>query len=84
MCDIALDYVSENNIKFNPLKCQMINYSENRNIVFNLDGVGTDLGHIIGPNICSNIMQDASYALRRVKYVLNNFIPRSYNVKCQL
>ena len=92
MCDIALDYASEYDIKFNPLKCQLINYSDNTNVLFNFDGVvlkaeskGTHLGHIIGPNVCSGVMQDASYTLiRSVNSVLHNFIHCSYHVKYQL
>jgi hypothetical protein len=92
MCAIALDYASEYDIKFNPLKCQMINYSNNINVVFNFDGValkadykGIHLGHIIGPNVSSDVIQDASYTLiRSVNSVLHNFIHCSYNVKYQL
>ena len=29
MCDIALDYASEYDINDNPLKCQLINFSDN-------------------------------------------------------
>ena len=40
MCDIALDYASEYDIKFNPLKCQLINFSANNtDIEINFDGV---------------------------------------------
>ena len=53
MCDIALDYASEYDIKFNPLEWQLIYFSDNNNNTeFNFDGValsaeskGTHLGH---------------------------------------
>ena len=92
MCDIALDYASEYDIKFNPLKCQLINYSDEQNMVFIFNGValkaeckGTHLGHIIGSNVYSDVIQDASYTLiRSVNSVLHNFLHCSYNVKYQL
>ena len=93
MCDIALDYASEYDIKFNPLKCQLINFSDNNNNTeFNFDGValsaeskGTHLGHIIGVNVNNDILQDASYTLtRNVNSVLHNFMHCSYFVKYKL
>jgi len=39
MRDITLDYAPENDFKFIPLKCRLINYSDNINIVANFDGV---------------------------------------------
>jgi len=91
MCYMALDYTSEYDLKFNRLKCRMINYSDNINIVFIFDGVdlnakseGPHSGDIIGPKVFSNLIQDASYTLaHHVNYVLNNFTHCSYNVKYQ-
>ena len=34
MCEIALNYASEYDIKFNPLKCQLINYSDVDDVTF--------------------------------------------------
>ena len=42
VCDISLDNASEYDIKFNyPLKCHLINFSDNNNadILFTFDGV---------------------------------------------
>ena len=62
------------------------------NLLFNSDGVplkaeckGNHLGHIVGPNVCSDVIQDSSYTLIcSVNSVLHHFIHCSYNVKCQL
>ena len=64
----------------------------NAYLVFNFDGValkaeckGNHLGLVIGPNICSDVIQDVSYTLiRSVNSVLRNFIHCLYNVKYQL
>ena len=78
---------SEYDIKFNPLKCQLINFSDNNNNTeFNFDGValsaeskGTHLGHIIGVNVNNDILQDASYTLtRNVNSVLHTCMHCSY------
>ena len=93
MCDIALDYASKYDIKFNPFKCQLINFSNNNNNTeFKFDGValsahskGTHLGHIIGVNVNNDILQDASYTLtRNVNSVLHNVMHCSYFVKYKL
>ena len=64
-------------------------YNHNIKIEFNFDGIDlkaesqdTHIGHIIEPNVCSDVIQDASYSLiHGVKYVLNNFIYCSHNVR---
>ena len=45
---------------------------------------GSQLSHIIGPDVCSDIMYCASYTIIcSVSSVLNNFIFNSYYVKYQ-
>lgn len=92
MCQIALEYAEEYDIKFNPLKCQFLSYAKNENVVMNFNGIdlhsvskGLHLGHIIGPNVEENVMLDASYTLtRNVNYILYNFNHCSYDVKYRL
>jgi len=45
------------------MKCQIINYSDDQNLVPNFNGValqgeckGNRLCHIIGPNVCSDVI----------------------------
>jgi hypothetical protein len=92
MCQIALEYAKEYNITFNPSKCHFISYGANNNILLKFNGLdikseskGVHLGHIIGPNVNSDVMRDASYTFtRNVNAVLYNFRHCSYDVRFQL
>ena len=92
MCEIALNYAREYDIKFNPLKCQLINYSDVDDVTFHFNDVivpsmrkGTHLGHIIGPNTFKDVIQDASYTLAwNTNSVYHNFSHCSYDVKFKL
>jgi hypothetical protein len=92
MSSIALNFAKEYDIKFNPLKCQLINYSKTSNVSFDFDGValkaeskGIHLGHTIGPNVSYDAFQDAAYTLiRNTNSALYNFPYCSYDVKFEL
>jgi hypothetical protein len=54
-------------------------------VPLNAQWKGTHLGHIIGPNVCSYVIQDAYYTLiSSVNSGLHNFTHCSYNMKYQL
>ena len=72
MCDISLAFASEFDIKFNPMKCQLLYYGKCQNVSFDFDGVvicasanATHLDHIIGPNVSESVMLNASVTLTR-------------------
>ena len=92
MCDISLAFASEFDIKFNPIKCQLLYYGKCKNVSLDFDGVvicasdkATHLGHIIGPNVSESVMLNASATLTRsINFVLHNFSHCSYDVKYAL
>ena len=92
MCDISLAFASEFDIKFNPIKCQLLYYGKCKNVSLDFDGVvicasdkATHLGHIIGPNVSESVMLNASATLtRNINFVLHNFSHCSYDVKYAL
>lgn len=92
MCDVALEYANEYDIKFNPLKCQFLYFGSRNDVkmVFNdtvlspLDK-GTHLGHIIGPKVEESVLLDAVYTItRNVNSILHNFSHCTYDVKLSL
>ena len=92
MCNIALEYAKEYDIKFNPSKCQLLSFGSSPKVELNFDGEcitninkGIHLGHIIGPNVGRDVMQDASRTLiQNVNSVLHNFKFCSLDVKYKL
>ncbi len=89
MCNIALMFAKEYDIKFNPNKCQFLCFGSPDNVHLAFDGIGFNpvdkgihLGHIVCPNVNENIMMDASHTLtRNVDFVLHNFSHCSFDVK---
>ena len=92
MYDISLAFASEFDIKFNPIKCQLLYYGKCKNVYFDFDGVvicasdkATHLGHIIGPNVSESVMLNASATLTcNINFVLHNFSHCTYDVKFAL
>ena len=82
MCDISLAFASEFDIKFNPMKCQLLYYGKCQNVSFDN---ATHLDHIIGPNVSESVMLNASATLtRNINFALHNFSHCSYDVKFAL
>ena len=91
MCEIGLTCVNEIDIQFNPAKCQYISYNNAADLfMFNgvqLQSVGkaSHLGHMIGPNVKSDAVQNASQTLvKNVNSILCNFKVCTYDVKLRL
>ena len=91
MCKLSLEFANEYDIKFNPLKCEYMNYN-NENDSFLFDDILLDsrkkcqhLGHNIGRNICNDESKEASGILiRNVNMIINNFNKGSYQIKVKL
>ena len=96
MCEIALNYASEYHIKFNPSKCQLINYCITVILMMSPFILMMLLYLLweqeliwdtfnIGPHTFKDGIQDASYTLAwNTNSVHHNFSQCSYDVKFKL
>ncbi len=81
MCDICSDYGLEYNLQFNPAKCKLLNFSQQRDVFFSFSyeyvpvvDCCKHLGHFVGPGARNTLYRDAAHNLvRRVNDVLSNF-----------
>ena len=76
VCDIALEYASEYDIKCNPSKCQLINLSNNKNVTFQFNNVslnteekGSHLCSIIGPYVSHYVFKMLLLPLYYISFI---------------
>ena len=92
MCDICEHFADDFNLQFNPVKSQLINFSNNTNLSFKFCGsdvtvsdTGIHLGHLVGPKVLPNAIRDMSNDLiRRVNAIMSNFSFCSLDIRRQL